>query len=88
MDISLEPITELAVSSYWYGRTAVHPYVQVSRSRVVFGGHSWKRLSTCDLFSLSGLDHVLVPVNAFGIVWYYMPPVRIVKQGSYGILGL
>jgi hypothetical protein len=53
------------------------------RSRVVFGGLSWKRLSTCDLFSLSGLDHVLVPVEAFNVI-YYMPPGGIVKRKKNG----
>ena len=76
-DISLEPITGLAVP-LTCGDGACSVFSDF-RSRVVFGGHSWKRFSTCDLFSLSGLDHVLVPVDAFDGN-YYMPPVWIVKR--------
>ncbi len=56
-------------------------------SRGVFNGVSRRRLSTCDLLSLSGSCRLLVPVNALCVLeWrYYMPLLGIVKKTFGGI---
>ena len=62
-------VNEASRFPYWAGRPladVVCPYRWGLRSRVVFGGVCWRRLSVIGLLSLSAAGRLLVPVMAFG----------------------